>query len=90
MTNKYLSRFFDRMKPRMHILKISIFSLNHVIVRPTKIMNNLLKDCKIRTFKVTFWHQKGIFLNQLLNINFFERFNQVLTHGFGKSVNDMV
>ena len=36
MTNKYLSRFFDRMKPRMHILKISIFSLNHVIVRPTK------------------------------------------------------
>ena len=46
-------------KPRMHILEISIFSLNHVIVRPTKIMNNLLKDCKIRTFKVIFQHQKS-------------------------------
>ena len=45
-------------KPRRHILEISIFSLNHVIVRPTKIMNNLLKDCKIRTFKVIFQHQK--------------------------------
>ena len=41
-------------KPRLHILKISIFSLNHVIVRPTKIMNNLLKVCKICTFKVIF------------------------------------
>ena len=26
---------------------------------PTKIMNNLLKDCKIRTFKVIFQHQKS-------------------------------
>ena len=34
-------------KPRLHILKIGIFSLNHVIVRPTKIMNNLLKVWKI-------------------------------------------
>ena len=39
-------------KPRLHILKIGIFSLNYVIVRPTKIMNNLLKVCKI------FRHQK--------------------------------
>jgi hypothetical protein len=33
-------------KPRisMHVLEMCIFSLNHVIVRPTKIMNNLLKD----------------------------------------------
>ena len=46
-------------KPRLHILKISIFSLNHVIVRPTKIMNNLLKVCKICTFKVIFRHQKS-------------------------------
>jgi len=30
-----------------NILEISTFSLNHVIVRPTKIMNNLLKVCKI-------------------------------------------
>ena len=33
-------------------LDVSIFSLNHVIVRPTKIMNNLLKYCEIRTYKV--------------------------------------
>ena len=30
-------------KPRLHILKISIFSLNHVIVRPTKIIKDLCK-----------------------------------------------
>ena len=46
-------------KPRMHILEISIFSLNHVIVRPTKIINNLLKDCKILTFKVIFQRLKS-------------------------------
>jgi hypothetical protein len=45
----------------LHVLKISILSLNHVIVRPTKIMNklnNILKICKNCTFKVTFQHQK--------------------------------
>ena len=46
-------------KPRLHILKISIFSLNRVIVRPTKTMNNLLKVCKVCTFKVIFRHQKS-------------------------------
>ena len=46
-------------KPCLHILKISIFSLNHIIVRPTKIMNNLLKVCKICTFKIIFRHQKS-------------------------------
>ena len=46
-------------QPPMHLLKISIFSLNHVIFRPTKIMNNLLKDCRINTFKVIFQHQKS-------------------------------
>ena len=46
-------------KPQTNILEISIFSINHVIVRPTKIMNNVLKDCKIRTFKVIFQHQKS-------------------------------
>ena len=45
-------------KPHLQLLKIGIFSLNHVIVRPTKIMNNLLKVCKICAFKVIFWHQK--------------------------------
>ena len=39
-------------QPSLYILKIRIFSLNHVIVRPTKIMNNLLKVFKICTFKV--------------------------------------
>ena len=46
-------------KPRLHILKISIFSLNHVTVRPIKIMNNHLKVCKICTFKVIFQYQKS-------------------------------
>ena len=47
-------------KPRMHILEISIFSLNNVIVKPTKIMNNFLKDGKTPTFKVIFQHQKSM------------------------------
>ena len=41
-------------KPRLHILKVSIFSLNHVIVRLTKIMNNLLGHLKTFTLKVSF------------------------------------
>ena len=46
------------MKPCMHLVEISIFSLNHVIVRLTKIMNNLLEHLKIRTFKVIFLCEK--------------------------------
>ena len=45
-------------KPLMHLLKRSIFSLNNDIVRLTRIMNNLVKDGKIRTFKVIFQHLK--------------------------------
>ena len=41
-------------KPLMRLLKISIFSVNKDILRLTKIMNNLVKDCKIRTFKIIF------------------------------------
>ena len=41
-------------KPLMHLLKISIFSLNNDIVRLTKIMNNLVKDLKILRSKVIF------------------------------------
>ena len=36
-------------KPLMHLLKISIFSLNNELVRLTKIMNNLVKDLKIQS-----------------------------------------
>ena len=35
------------MKPRMHLVEISIFSQNNVTVRLTKIMNNLLEHLKI-------------------------------------------
>ena len=38
----------------MHLLEISIFSLKNDLVRPTKIMNNLVKDLKILSFKVFF------------------------------------
>ena len=31
------------MKPRMYLVEISIFSLNHVIISPTKIMNRAKK-----------------------------------------------
>ena len=41
-------------KPLMHLLEISIFSLNIDIVRLTKIMNNVVKDLKILSFKVIF------------------------------------
>ena len=39
-------------KPLMHQLEISIFSLYNDLVRLTKIMNNLGKDLKILSFKV--------------------------------------
>ena len=41
-------------KPLMHLLEISIFSLKYDLVRLTKIMNNLVKDIKILSFKVIF------------------------------------
>ena len=42
------------MNPRMHLVETSIFSLNNVTVRLTKIMNNLLEHLKILIFKVIF------------------------------------
>ena len=42
------------MKPSIHLVEISIFSLNKVTVRLTKIMNNLLEHLKIQIFKVIF------------------------------------
>ena len=41
-------------KPTMHLLEISIFLLNNDLVRFTKIMNHLVKDLKILSFKVIF------------------------------------
>ena len=41
-------------KPLMRLLEIGIFSLNNDLVRLTKIMNNLVKDLKILSFKVIF------------------------------------
>ena len=41
-------------KPLMHLLEESIFSLNNDLVRLTKIMNTLVKDLKILSFKVIF------------------------------------
>ena len=46
------------MKPCLYLVEINIFSLNHVIVRITKIMNNFLKHLKILTFKIIFLCQK--------------------------------
>ena len=74
-------------KPPLHILKISIFSLNHVIIRPTKILNNLLKVCKVCTFKITFhiknhlnlsdfFSVKDVWLgDHFLQMKFFENFD---------------
>ena len=67
-------------KPLMHLLEISIFSLNNDLVRLTKIMNNLVKDLKILSFKVIFQCLK------------FESFQKKIgsAHKFGKSVNDII
>ena len=59
-------------KTRMHLVEISISSLNHVFVRLNKIMNNIVKDRKILTFKVIFQHQKstGSLKKNSVKINF--------------------
>jgi hypothetical protein len=45
-------------KPLMYLLEIRIFSFNNDLVRLTKIMNNLVKDFKILSFKVIFQRLK--------------------------------
>ena len=54
------SRFFDQVGHQTTNVSIvkSIFSINNDIVRLTKIVNNLVKDLKILTFKVIFQCQK--------------------------------
>ena len=44
----------EHMKPHMHILEISISSLNYVVVRPTKTPKSANKKCQFLTFKGTF------------------------------------
>ena len=58
---RYRPIFFDQVghQTMCHLWKKYILLLNQVTVRPTKFMNNFLKDCKIRTFKVIFQHQKS-------------------------------
>ena len=52
------------------------------IVRPTKIMNKLLKDSKIRTLKVIFQHQRSteffwfFFVRRISNLYLSKSFNQ--------------
>ena len=57
---------FD-IKPLMHLFKISILSRNNDIFRLTKIMNNLVKDLRILSFKVIFSVSKisQIFLKKI-------------------------
>ena len=45
-------------KPLSYLLEISIFFLNNDLVRLAKIMNNLAKDLKIRSFKDIFQYLK--------------------------------
>ena len=72
------------MKPCMHLAEISIFSLNLVIVRLTKIMNRAyknwaqfqeIKDLKNQNFPKTYFN-KSLSPSQIF---FSERFNQFLT-----------
>ena len=46
------------MKPRMHVVEISNFSLNNVTVRPTKIMNRVNKNWAHFLKKEQFKNQK--------------------------------
>ena len=73
--NRYSLRFFDQVGHQNTYASIgkSIFSLNHVIVRPTKIMNNLIKDFKILPFKVIFHHKKSTEGEQLLQMIFLKK-----------------
>ena len=63
---KDCSRFLCELGMKLHVwnlVEIIIFSLYHVIARPSKISNNLLKDCKILIFKVIFqdWNSVEFF-----------------------------
>ena len=59
------------MKPCMHLIEISIFALNDVTARLTKIMNNLLEHLKILTSKSFFSVENWLNLSKK---NFFEEY----------------
>ena len=70
-------------KSHMHISEIRTFSLNNDIVKLTKIMNNLVKDLKILSFKDIFQCQSFHFFSvkticlgdQLISLKFLEDFD---------------
>ena len=52
MNTRVRPRFFDQVGNETMCEYIgNIISLNHVIIKPTKIINNFLKDSKILIFK---------------------------------------
>ena len=55
-------------KPLMHLLEMSIYSLNNDLLRLTKIMNKLVKDLKILSFKVIFQRLKLVESFQKLSL----------------------
>ena len=77
----------------MCLLEISTVSLDNVIIRLAKVMNNLGKDLKILIFKVIFRHQKLVesFKNNSVNFNFLKMCPIFVSsvHDFGKSDNDV-
>ena len=70
------------MKSYIHTVDISIFSINHVIVRPTKIMNNADKNLAhlLKTKCLKHFLIKASLLDQYSSKTIFlERFQQFLT-----------
>ena len=65
----------------MHLLEMSVFWLDNDLVRLTKIMNNLVKDLKILSFKVIFKCLKLVesfqkkFCEEYVLMKFFENFD---------------
>ena len=76
------------MRPHMHLMEISICSLNNVTVRPTKIVNRAEKNWahfqKIKYFKNQNFQKKfllkvGLLVQYSSKNFFFERFDQFST-----------
>ena len=82
-------------KPLLHQLETSIFSLNNDI-RLTKIIKNLVKDLKILSFKVIFQSRKLVenFLKTLIfKVLYLLKVCPIFVgsiHNFGKSDDDII